>query len=59
MWVLNEMIKKIRLENLKKSGAVWELPANRTANPAHFHLNLAGNSQTAPTIFFKFLGCIF
>ena len=28
LWVLNEMIKKIYPENLKKNvGAVWELPA--------------------------------
>ena len=29
LWVLNEMIKKIYPENLKKKnvGAVWELPA--------------------------------
>ena len=28
LWVLNEMIKKVYIENLKKNvGAVWELPA--------------------------------
>ena len=28
LWVLNEMIKKIYAQNLKKIvGAVWELPA--------------------------------
>ena len=29
-------------ENMRKIlGAVWELPVNNTANPAHFHLHWA------------------
>ena len=43
LWVLNEIIKKIYTKSLKKIvGAVWELPAKWTANPAHFNPSLAG-----------------
>ena len=45
LWVLNEIIKKIYPENLKK---MWELFGsyllNSTANPAHFHSNWAGSA---------------
>ena len=69
LWVLNEIIKKIYPENLKKIvGAVWELPAMYIPQPIQpistqigldWLYYLAGNSQRAPTIFFKFSGYIF
>ena len=62
LWVLNELIFKKYAESLKKIvGAVLELPA-KIAQPIQPNLGgngldwlcyLAGNSQTAPTIFFK------
>ena len=64
-WVLNEMIKNIYPENLKKIvGAVWDLPA-QPIQPISTQIGpdwlcyLAGNSQTAPTIFSKFSAYIF
>ena len=37
LWIFNELIKKIYPEHLKKIvGAVCELPAKSTANPAQF-----------------------
>ena len=43
LWVLNEMIKRIFPENLKKIvGAVWEFPPNNTANLAQFEWKWAG-----------------
>ena len=50
LWVLNEIIKKTYPENLKKIvGAVG----------LDWLCYLAGNSQMAPMIFFKFSGYIF
>jgi hypothetical protein len=41
LWVLNEIIKEIYPEDLKKiMGALWEL--NSTANPAQFEWKWAG-----------------
>ena len=45
LWVLNEIIKRIYPENLKKNhgchmGVMYLL--NNTANPAHFHSYWAG-----------------
>ena len=69
LWVLNEIHKKTYPENLKKIvGAVCELPAKYIAQPIRPNLSgnglnwlcyLAGNSQTAPIIFFKFSGYVF
>ena len=63
MWVLNEMIKEMYAENMKKiMGAVWELPAKypiSTQIGLDWLCYLAGNSQTAPTIFFIFSGYFF
>ena len=42
-WVLNEMIKKIYPEYLKKKWVPFgSYLLNSTANPAHFHSNWAG-----------------
>ena len=62
LWVLDEIIKKTYPEILKTIvGAVWEQPIqpNLSGNGLDWLYYLAGNSQTAPTIFFKFSGCIF
>ena len=67
LWFVgNEIISNEYAKNMKK---LWESSGsyllNSTANPAHFQSNwaelavLTGNSQTAPTIFFKFSGYIF
>ena len=53
--VLNELILKKYAESLKNIvGAVWELlSADLGGNGLDWLCYLAGNSQTAPTIFFK------
>ena len=65
LWVLNEIFKKKYPENLKTIvGAVWVLHAkwHSQSTPIFTKIGLdwlcylAGNSQTAPTIFFKFSG---
>ena len=41
LWVLNEMIKKIYPENLKKIvGAIWELPAKQHSQSSPFTFKL-------------------
>ena len=43
LWVLNEILLKKYAESLKKIvGAVWELPAKSTANPAKLGWKWAG-----------------
>ena len=45
LWVLNEMIKKINTESLKKNvGAVYELPAKKHSQSSPFppHFGLIG-----------------
>ena len=43
LWVLNEIIKRIYLENLKKSWVPFgSYLLNRTANPAQFEWKWAG-----------------
>ena len=65
LWVLNEMIKKIYPENLKKIvGAIWKLPAKQHSQSSPFPLKLGWNgsaiqqatSKRHPQFFFKYSG---